>query len=104
MADYRSRSFSNAQMQIQPHHAPPTNFVRSRSTTSHSTPPQPAAAPPRKLKKEPKCWSFSDPEFQRKRRVASYKVYCVEGRLRGSVRRSVRWLKNRYTQIVYGWW
>ncbi|XP_042038501.1 uncharacterized protein LOC121784429 [Salvia splendens] len=97
MTNYRSKSSSNAQMQTQPHHAPPANF-RSHSTSSHST-------PRRKLKKEPKCWSFSDPEFQRKRRVASYKVYCVEGKLKGSVRKSVRWLKNRYTQIVYGcWW
>ncbi|GLT71552.1 hypothetical protein SLA2020_435620 [Shorea laevis] len=26
-----------------------------------------------------KSWSFSDPELQRKKRVAGYKVYAVEG-------------------------
>ncbi|RWW87342.1 hypothetical protein BHE74_00003840 [Ensete ventricosum] len=33
-------------------------------------------------------WVFSDPEFQRKRRVASYKAYAVEGKVKGSLRRS----------------
>ncbi|KAJ4849489.1 hypothetical protein Tsubulata_041457, partial [Turnera subulata] len=28
-----------------------------------------------------KSWSFTDPELRRKRRVASYKVYSVEGKL-----------------------
>lgn len=39
---------------------------------------------------------FSDPEFQRKRRVASYKVYSVEGKVKGSFRKSFSWLKNRF--------
>ncbi|KAK8602455.1 hypothetical protein V6N13_057916 [Hibiscus sabdariffa] len=52
-----------------------------------------------------KSWSFaSDPEFQRKKRVASYKMYSVEGKVKGSLRRSFRWLKDKYTQVVYGWW
>ncbi|EEF46093.1 uncharacterized protein LOC8274549 [Ricinus communis] len=51
-----------------------------------------------------KSWSFTDPEFQRKKRVASYKMYSVEGKVKGSFRRSFRWLKDRYTQVVYGWW
>ncbi|KAI5669678.1 hypothetical protein M9H77_19531 [Catharanthus roseus] len=51
-----------------------------------------------------KSWNFSDPEFQRKKRVASYKVYSVEGKVKGSFRRSFRWLKDKYTQVVYGWW
>ena len=39
---------------------------------------------------------FSDPEFQRKRRVASYKVYSVEGKVKGSFKKSFSWLKNRF--------
>ncbi|GMI81381.1 hypothetical protein like AT5G11970 [Hibiscus trionum] len=50
------------------------------------------------------AWSFGDPEFQRKKRVASYKMYSVEGKVKGSLRRSFRWLKDKYTQVVYGWW
>ncbi|KAG5243477.1 ATP-dependent DNA helicase [Salix suchowensis] len=30
-----------------------------------------------------KRWSFNDPELQRKKRVASYKVYAVEGKSKG---------------------
>lgn len=51
-----------------------------------------------------KSWSFNDPEMQRKKRVASYKVYAMEGKVKGSLRKSFRWLKDRYTQVVYGWW
>ncbi|KDP34075.1 hypothetical protein JCGZ_07646 [Jatropha curcas] len=51
-----------------------------------------------------KSWILNDPEFQRKKRVASYKMYSAEGKVKGSFRRSFRWLKDRYTQVVYGWW
>lgn len=50
-----------------------------------------------------KTWSFNDPELQRKKRVASYKVYAVEGKMKGSLRKSFRWIKDTYTQAVYGW-
>ncbi|XP_061963938.1 uncharacterized protein LOC133688465 [Populus nigra] len=42
-----------------------------------------------------KRWSFNDPELQRKRRVASYKVYAVEGKVKGSLKKSFRWIKER---------
>lgn len=50
-----------------------------------------------------KSWTLSDPELQRKKRVASYKMYSVEGKIKGSFRKSFRWLKNKYSQVVYGW-
>ena len=50
-----------------------------------------------------KSWGFNDPELQRKKRVASYKVYAVEGKMKGSLRKSFRWIKDTYTQVVYGW-
>ncbi|XP_074568518.1 uncharacterized protein LOC141825045 [Curcuma longa] len=49
-------------------------------------------------------WALSDPDFQRRKRVAGYKAYAVEGRMKGSLRRSFRWLKDRYNKILYGWW
>ncbi|KAM0969840.1 hypothetical protein ACFX13_018300 [Malus domestica] len=49
-----------------------------------------------------KSWSLSDPELQRKKRVASYKVYTVEGKLKGSFRKSFRWLKETCNRVVYG--
>jgi len=52
-----------------------------------------------------KSWSFGDdPEFQRKKRVASYKMYSVEGKVKGSFRKSFKWLKNRYWHVVYSLW
>ncbi|KNA21171.1 hypothetical protein SOVF_045590 [Spinacia oleracea] len=52
-----------------------------------------------------KGWSLSDPELQRKKRVASYKVYAVEGKMKGSFRKSFRWVKHTCSQVVHGtWW
>ncbi|KAK4852944.1 hypothetical protein QYF36_001380 [Acer negundo] len=51
-----------------------------------------------------KSWSLNDPELQRKKRVASYKVYTVEGKVKGTFRKSFRWIKDRYSRVVYGWW
>ncbi|KAK8547251.1 hypothetical protein V6N13_097967 [Hibiscus sabdariffa] len=42
-----------------------------------------------------KTWSLNDPELQRKKRVAGYKAYAVEGRVKGSINKSFRWLKDR---------
>ncbi|XP_068303697.1 uncharacterized protein [Pyrus communis] len=53
----------------------------------------------------PSSWGIlADPELQRKKRVASYKMYSVEGKMKGSFRKSFRWLKDKYTQVLYGWW
>ncbi|KAH7447870.1 hypothetical protein KP509_01G124900 [Ceratopteris richardii] len=43
-------------------------------------------------------------ELKRRRRVASYKAYTVEGRIKFSLRSGVRWIKNKYLDIRYGWW
>lgn len=50
-----------------------------------------------------KSWSFSDPEVQRKKRVATYKAYTVEGKVKGSFKKSIRWIKERYSLMVYGY-
>ncbi|XP_076914931.1 uncharacterized protein LOC143574101 [Bidens hawaiensis] len=126
MGDYRSRSrhysYSDAgDMQIERYYSgtrsnsesnPPYNF-RSYSV-SYGQPPNTnmdlvVAGTGRdvdfkKQKSTTKSWSFNDPEFQRKKRVASYKVYSVEGRVKGSFRKSFRWIKDKYTHVVYGWW
>ncbi|PWA65281.1 hypothetical protein CTI12_AA335750 [Artemisia annua] len=49
-----------------------------------------------------KAWSFSDPELQRKKRVASYKAYTVEGKVKGSFKKSFRWIKDKYSQMGVG--
>lgn len=83
-ASYASSSAaSNAHMEM----ARDVKFKKGKSTNGSTS----------------KAWSFNDPELQRKKRVASYKVYAVEGKVKGSFKKSFRWLKERYTQVVYGW-
>lgn len=54
--------------------------------------------------KTSKSWSFNDPELQRKKRVAGYKVYSVEGKMKGSFKKSLRWIKNTCNHAIHGWW
>ncbi|KAE8718866.1 Detected protein of confused Function [Hibiscus syriacus] len=49
-----------------------------------------------------RSWSFGDPEFKRKKSVASNKMYGAEGKVKGSLKRSFRWLKDKYTRVVHG--
>jgi len=47
--------------------------------------------------------ALGDPDLERKRRVASYKAYAVEGKVKGSFRKSFKWIKDRYLHLVNGW-
>ncbi|KAM7521431.1 hypothetical protein LguiA_011333 [Lonicera macranthoides] len=49
-----------------------------------------------------KPWGFSDPEMKRRKRVAKYKVYTVEGRVKASFKNGIRWFKNKCSQIIHG--
>lgn len=107
MADYRSNFYTNSDMQIEPYYGP-SSTTRSYSTSyAYDT----AAPPPQKLKKgkstggsASKSWRFSDPEVQRKKRVASYKTYSVEAKVKGSFRKSFRWIKDRCNLLIHGLW
>ncbi|KAD6455077.1 hypothetical protein E3N88_09783 [Mikania micrantha] len=114
MEDFRSKSYNANGMQIQPYNN--TNLQDFRcystshaSTSSYQTQMDHQNEP--KFKKTSsrstngsmsKSWSFTDPELQRKKRVASYKAYTVEGKVKGSIKKSFRWIKDKYTQMVYG--
>ncbi|KAF1893528.1 hypothetical protein Lal_00002017 [Lupinus albus] len=50
-----------------------------------------------------KSWSIADAEIKRKKRVTRYKMYSVEGKVKGSFRKSFMWLKIKYTSMIYGW-
>ncbi|XP_057432152.1 uncharacterized protein LOC130724902 [Lotus japonicus] len=116
----RSRSYANGQvMQMDSFYvgAPPRPYdlsLRSYSSHSYAQTHQMGYNPPNdfKFKKGKsfsagsslsKSLSLADPELQRKKRVASYKMYSVEGKIKGSFRKSFRWLKNKYSHVVYGW-
>ncbi|KAK4798255.1 hypothetical protein SAY86_030581 [Trapa natans] len=124
MGEYAgSGSYDPKSMQLQPYHGPPPppafrrEDFRSYSATysytdmwgtrnySHGN-GGPGRDRERKLEKsksESNFWGI-DPELQRKKRVAGYKMYGVEGKVKGSFRKSFRWIKNRYSQAVNGWW
>ncbi|XP_059634808.1 uncharacterized protein LOC132277091 [Cornus florida] len=123
MEDFRSKSCGDGRMQTESYnyngHKPtPSNVQDFRcysashaSSSSYAQPPQTQMEIVKdvKLKKgksmngSSKNWSFNDPELQRKKRVVSYKAYTVEGKVKGSFRKSFRWIKDRYNQMVYGW-
>lgn len=46
---------------------------------------------------------INDPEVKRQRRVVKYKAYAVEGKMKASIRNSLRWVKNKYYQLVHGY-
>ncbi|XP_041002210.1 uncharacterized protein LOC121247826 [Juglans microcarpa x Juglans regia] len=117
MEDFRSKSCRDGRMQLESYYggrAAPTSMqdLRSFSVSYAGSSAQPnEIAKEVKIKKEKsslgsisKSWSFGDPELQRKKRVAGYKVYSVEGKMKGSLRKSFRWIKKSYTQVVDGWW
>ncbi|KAL5559465.1 hypothetical protein UlMin_035676 [Ulmus minor] len=118
MEDYdRSKSYGGGVMPMdnyygQPSRAPSGLEIRSYSASYAQTQMGNTNNREMKIKKgkgtfgssSSKSWNFGDPEFQRKRRVATYKMYSVEGKVKGSFRKSFRWLKDKYTQVLYGWW
>ncbi|KAL2346565.1 hypothetical protein Fmac_000565 [Flemingia macrophylla] len=109
MEDFqRSRSYANGQMmQIESYYGAPRPYdLRSYSASYSQTHVGPKLKKGKSISARSslsKSWSISDPELQRKKRVASYKMYSVEGKIKGSFRNSFRWLKNKYSQVVYGW-
>ncbi|XP_077252458.1 uncharacterized protein LOC143891832 [Tasmannia lanceolata] len=112
MEDFRSKSYNDGWMQMGSYKTMPVSGYDLRSySTSYASAQQTHIPKQIKLKKvkttgssSSKIWNLKDPEFQRKKRVASYKLYAVEGKMKGSFRKSFRWLKNRYTQMLYGFW
>ncbi|KAF3613591.1 hypothetical protein FXO37_36323 [Capsicum annuum] len=53
-----------------------------------------------------KAYSFNgksseNREVKRKKRVASYNMYSMEGKLKTSLRNSFKWLKRKFTYNYY---
>ncbi|OVA01445.1 Protein of unknown function DUF3511 [Macleaya cordata] len=44
----------------------------------------------------------SDPELKRKKRVASYNVFTMEGKVKSTVRNSFKWIKTKFTEVRHG--
>lgn len=105
MEDFgRQRTYGDGGMQIQPYNGNQAGDFRSYSASYGTRDNSIYDVKKEKSIERSKSWGITDPELQRKKRVASYKMYGVEGKVKGSFRKSFRWLKQRYTQVVYGWW
>ncbi|CAA3020709.1 Hypothetical predicted protein [Olea europaea subsp. europaea] len=87
------------------------------SSSVHNPPPPRVPLPhldhnPAKINKQKnrvsysssKSWSFNDPELQRKKRIASYRAYSMEGKMKGSFKKSFSWIKETCNHVVHGWW
>ncbi|KAM0902878.1 hypothetical protein ACQ4PT_019124 [Festuca glaucescens] len=62
----------------------------------------PAPAPTKKAAVAAAPGDDAEAELQRKKRLVAYKVYDVEGKVKGSVRRSVKWIKGKCSRAVSG--
>lgn len=45
---------------------------------------------------------WNDPEIKRKRRVAKYKLYSAEGKVKKSLKKSYKWIKIQCAKIIHG--
>ncbi|KAK9271859.1 hypothetical protein L1049_002224 [Liquidambar formosana] len=45
--------------------------------------------------------SSGNPELKRRKRVASYNMYAMEGKFKSSLRNSFKWIKNKFTDDYY---
>ncbi|KAF5741544.1 hypothetical protein HS088_TW10G00544 [Tripterygium wilfordii] len=67
----------------------------------HSPNRPPPQIKPREVASKP--WGFGDPEMKRKKRIAKYKVYTVEGNVKASFNKGLRWIKNQCSKLVRGY-
>lgn len=121
MDDFRSRSSGDLRMEIEaygsrvapsssaaadPHglRCYSTSHVSYPSSSSSSSQAAPKEMKLKKGKSTSGGWILSDPELQRKKRVAGYKAIALEGKMKGSLRKSFRWIKDRCSQVVTGKW
>ncbi|MBA0563056.1 hypothetical protein Golob_008062 [Gossypium lobatum] len=72
-------------------------------STTRSRSPDLPPVPTRTSQGSSKPWGFTDPEMRRKKRIAKYKVYTVEGKMKASLSKGLRWIKNKCSQIVHGY-
>ncbi|CAH8320651.1 unnamed protein product [Eruca vesicaria subsp. sativa] len=47
-------------------------------------------------------WGVKDAEMKRKKRIARYKAYTVEGKVKSTFKNGFRWIKNKCSRIVHG--
>ncbi|KAI3460771.1 hypothetical protein Pfo_017434 [Paulownia fortunei] len=79
-------------------------YMTTRPWSPDSPPIPPAAARSSQVAAAAaKPWGFSDPEMKRRKRMARYKMYRVEGRVKASIRIGLRWIKIKCSEIIHGY-
>ncbi|KZV19480.1 hypothetical protein F511_31850 [Dorcoceras hygrometricum] len=54
-----------------------------------------------KVRPNPRPW-YGGGELKRKKRIAKYKLYSVEGKIKNSLKKGFRWFKKTCSRIVHG--
>ncbi|XP_010512660.1 PREDICTED: uncharacterized protein LOC104788595 [Camelina sativa] len=67
-----------------------------------SIPPPPGAGASTVTHATAAPWKLFDAETKRKKRIATYKAYAMEGKVKATVKKGFRWIKNRYSQFIHG--
>ncbi|XP_065631301.1 uncharacterized protein LOC112034949 [Quercus suber] len=80
-----------------------SSHVYATRINSPDLPPAPYVMSGESQDGSSKPWGFNDPEVKRKKRIAQYKVYTVEGKVKASFRNGFRWIKAKCSQIVRGY-
>uniref|UniRef100_A0A0D9V053 Uncharacterized protein n=1 Tax=Leersia perrieri TaxID=77586 RepID=A0A0D9V053_9ORYZ len=78
---------------------PPPRLAMAPTSTVPSTPPPGAFRRCGGRVRGVCVGCFGDPEAKRRRRVAGYKAYGVEGKVKASLRRGIRWFKRKCSGI-----
>ncbi|KAL5229144.1 hypothetical protein ABZP36_017409 [Zizania latifolia] len=78
---------------------PPRRFALAPPAPSSSTPPPGASRRCGGRVRGVCVGCFGNPEAKRRRRVAGYKAYAVEGKVKASLRRGIRWFKRKCSGI-----
>ena len=76
------KSFSNCQ----------TSAARAQSSDLQLAPPQETGVTSFSAAKP---WNFGDQDTKRRKRITKYKVYTVEGKVKYSLIKGLRWFKNK---------
>ncbi|CAN7047636.1 unnamed protein product, partial [Brassica rapa subsp. trilocularis] len=111
MEDFRSRSYGEGRISDRSSDGPGSLSVnggnssmqdfRSYSISYTDYPTRISQDNPnRKKERSSSSWGFVDPDLQRKKRVVSYRVYTAEGKLKGSLRKSFKWIKDKCNKIL----
>ncbi|KAL8544944.1 hypothetical protein ACS0TY_005229 [Phlomoides rotata] len=78
----------------------PYNGSQIYTSTHPDSPPVHRRSPAATAAAKP--WGFGDSEMKRRKRIARYKVYTVEGRVKASIKNGIRWIKNKCSEIIHG--